>query len=275
MPEALKAGFPTYWTTFGQGPRAAVMIHCSLAHSGSWGGMARHLSGALTMTAFDLPGHGRSGAWDGRGEIQGVCTGIAAGFCDGPSDIIGHSFGATVALRLAVERPDLVRSLVLIEPVFFAVAFRDHPGLRAEHASLMAPFEAALARGDHMAAAEAFVGVWGGGTPWGALPPETLETLAKQMPVVAAGQPALNEDLAGMLVPGVLESLACPVLIIEGSASPAIMPAVCGGLAARLTRADRAVIAGAGHMAPITHSAQVSSEVLRFLRAHREGTSAD
>ena len=80
MPRDLRAGFPTYWTTFGQGPRAALMIHCSLSHSGSWGGMARELSGALTMTAFDMPGHGRSAAWDERGEIQAVTTAMAASF---------------------------------------------------------------------------------------------------------------------------------------------------------------------------------------------------
>ncbi len=75
------------------------MIHCSLASCEAWGGLARVLSGALTMTAFDMPGHGRSDEWDARGEIQGVTAEIAAGFLDGPADVIGHSFGATVALR--------------------------------------------------------------------------------------------------------------------------------------------------------------------------------
>ena len=57
MPRAARAGFDTWWTSYGQGPRRALMIHCSLASSSSWGGLARHLSGALTMTAFDMPGH--------------------------------------------------------------------------------------------------------------------------------------------------------------------------------------------------------------------------
>jgi lipase len=47
-----------------------------------------------------------------------------------PVDVIGHSFGGTVALRLAVERPDLVRSLVLIEPVFVAALLADRPDLK-------------------------------------------------------------------------------------------------------------------------------------------------
>ena len=138
MPDGLKAGSPTYWTRFGQGPKPALAIHCSLAHSGSWGALARHLSGALTLTAFDMPGHGRSGEWDGHGEIQKRTAEIAADLLDGPAHVIGHSFGATVALRLAVLRPELVRSLVLIEPVFFAVALADHPEMREGFAAQMA-----------------------------------------------------------------------------------------------------------------------------------------
>ena len=176
MPKALKAGFPTYWTHFGQGPRDALMIHCSLAHSGSWGGLARHLSGALTMTAFDLPGHGRSADWDDRAEIQGLCVDIASEFLQKPADIIGHSFGATVALRLVVARPDLVRSLTLIEPVFFAVAFHDHPSGRAAFEARMADFNAAMQAGDFLSAARAFLSVWGDRADWEQLPATVQNT---------------------------------------------------------------------------------------------------
>lgn len=266
MPKADKAGFPTYWTTFGMGPRAALAIHCSLAHSGSWGPLARHVSGLLTVTAFDLPGHGRSGAWDGRGEIQGVSAAIAADFPDGPVDVIGHSFGATVALRLAVERPELVRSLVLIEPVFFAVAAQDDPVALQAYLDRMAGYAAALEAGDAWATAREFTTVWGDGTPWDKMPDAQRKALADGVHIVEAATPALMDDVGGMLDPGRLERLTQSVLLIEGSRSPAIISVINAGLAARLTGATRAVILGARHMAPITHAAQVGAEVLRFLR---------
>lgn len=266
MPKGLKAGFETNWTSFGQGARKALMIHCSLAHSGSWGPMARHLSGGLTMTAFDMPGHGRSAAWDGRGEIQAETVRIAADFLTRPCDIIGHSFGATVALRLAMERPQLVRSLVLLEPVFFAAGLAARPELRPGFDAMMAPFVDAMREGDRVAAARAFIGVWGGGAEWSTIADTAREKLAEQMPVIEAGHPALYEDAGGLLADGRLEAVTVPVLLMEGSESPGIVAAINEGLAARLPDARRAVVAGASHMLPVTHAQQVSVEVLRFLR---------
>ncbi|MEM7597051.1 MAG: alpha/beta hydrolase [Pseudomonadota bacterium] len=268
MPKAEKAGFPTYWTRFGHGPRDALMIHCSLAHSAVWGRMARGLSGLLTMTAFDMPGHGRSARWDGRDEVQKATAEIAADFLDHPADIIGHSFGATVALRLAVMRPDLVRTLTLIEPVFFAVALRDHPEIALDFDAAQGDFVMAMERGDTLTAARDFTRLWGDGTPWEDIPPETQQLLADQMYLIAASKEALHDDVGGMLKPGVLEALELPVLLAEGSASPAIIHTIGDGLSARLPNVTRAVIMGAAHMAPITHADQVASEVLRFLKAH-------
>jgi len=266
MPRRAKAGFPTYWSEFGQGARRALAIHCSLASSGSWGALARYISGALTMTAFDLPGHGRSGDWDDRGEIQEVTAEIAAAFLAGPTDVIGHSFGATVALRLAVERPALVRSLILIEPVFFAVAFADNPQIRAHYEASMKDYAQAVKANDREAAVRAFTAVWGDGQPWEVVPKEQQVALAERIEVVEAADAALLDDAGGMLKPGILESVDIPTLLIEGSKSPGIIAEINEGLAARLPRAERAVIVGAAHMAPVTHPAQVGAEVLRFLQ---------
>lgn len=268
MPRSDKGGFPTYWTTLGQGPRRALLIHCSLAEVGIWRGMAQTLSGALTMTAFDLPGHGRSADWDGRGDMGAVCTAIAADFAgeNGPVDVIGHSFGGVIALRLAAERPDLVRSFTAIEPVFFAAGLRGRPEACAEHLAEYHAFETAMEAGDLHEAARGFIGAWGGGRPWDSFSAEAQDRIAQQMPLVAAAGPTLYDDSGGLLERGVLEGVDSPALLLEGSEAPTIIPAINETLAARLPRARRGVIGGAGHMSVATHPDQVSAEILRFLR---------
>ena len=277
MPRDLRAGVETHWTTFGHGPRRALAIHCSLAHGGSWARLGARLADKMTLIAFDLPGHGQSARWQAAlGEVQGVSTAIAREFASdlaaddtgdrpaGPVDLLGHSFGATVALRLAVERPDLVRSLVLIEPVLFAVAFAADPGARARYEAAMSAYARAMAADDTVTAARAFTAVWGDGRDWDMLPAAARAALVRDIPMIEAAGPALMDDVAGVLAPGGLEQVECPVLLLGGSASPGIIEAISEGLATRLPRAERAMIGGAGHMAPITHPRQVALELQRF-----------
>ncbi|EAP75264.1 hydrolase, alpha/beta fold family protein [Roseovarius nubinhibens ISM] len=262
----MMAGVETHWTEFGRGPRGALLIHCSLAHGGSWAGVARRLSERLAMRAFDLPGHGRSADWGGETELQGLSAEIAASLAaemggGAPVDVIGHSFGATVGLRLALERPELVRSLTLIEPVFFALALADQPGLDTAFEGDTRAITAGLASGDHAAAARAFTALWGDGTEWDTIPEPQQRRLADQMHLIAGSGPALYEDAGGMLRPGRIEAIACPVLLMEGGASPAIIPAILDGIAARLPQAERVVVEGAGHMLPITHPEPVAEAI--------------
>ncbi len=258
-----------FWQVMGQGPRRALAIHCSLSHSGALAAVSHALDDLLTITAFDLPGHGQSAAWDGPGEIQAESTAIAADLLDGPADIIGHSFGATVALRLAVEHPHLVRSLILYEPVFFAVALADRPELRAAHEAEMADYSAGIARGDMAAAARAFLSVWGGGEAWETLPETLRARMAAQLPLIEAAAPALYGDAGGMLASGALTRVTAPALLMEGARSPATIGAINDGLAARLPDTARVRIKGAGHMGPVTHAGPVAAEIRAFLTPAR------
>lgn len=272
MPQAICGGFPTEWRDMGQGPRRAVLLHCSLAHSGAWTGVADRLGRTLSMRAFDLPGHGRSGAWPPgtRGDLHDTATAQARAIAQdfgqgGPVDLIGHSFGATVALRVAVESPELVRSLSLFEPVYFAVARADRPEVYAEDRVQHEEFTAAFAAGDMEGAARAFMAIWGDGRPWEALPESQRRALAGQIHLIDYGYPTIYEDRPGLVASGALSRLRLPVLLLEGSASPGSIAAINDGLAARIEGAERAVVAGAGHMGPITHPEQVAREIAGFL----------
>ena len=59
----------------------------------------------------DLPGHGGSSPLPAP-TLAGFAD-VLADIVDGPLDVLGHSMGGVVALRLAERHPSLVRSLVL------------------------------------------------------------------------------------------------------------------------------------------------------------------
>lgn len=262
MPRKEIAGVETHWSRMGNGVRPALMLHCALASSRAWGPLAQGLDAMLDMTAPDFPGHGRSGPWDGARDYQDLCVEIAGSLRpEGPCDLIGHSFGATVALRLAHAAPQRVRSLTLIEPVFFAAGFADRPDLRAAHETISAPFVQAFARGDMRAAARGFSAVWGDGRPWDSLPEEMRAKMTDRVHMIPATDEALNTDRQGMLLPGGLDHLRSPVLLVEGSDSPEMITMINDALARRLPDARRVMVSGAGHMVPITHAPQVAREI--------------
>ncbi|SLN51790.1 Dihydrolipoyllysine-residue acetyltransferase component of acetoin cleaving system [Roseivivax jejudonensis] len=261
MPEDVRAGHPVRWRVFGSGAAPALLLHCALAQSRAWAGLADALGDFWTATAPDMPGHGRSAPWDGKRDLHDLVTDIAASFLDRPAHLVGHSFGATVALRLAQTRPEAVRSLTLIEPVLFAAARDVAPDRFAANRAAYGPLDAAASRGDWQEAARLFTARWGEGD-WDDLPEAARERLAGQMPLTLSVGDVLNDDAKGLLAPGVPEAIAVPVRLIRGAESDPIMAAVHEGLAARLPGARASVIPGAGHMVPITH-AEAVAEVLR------------
>ena len=256
-------GFPTFWQESGEGGALMLMLHCSLAHQGVWKGVQEGLGQGLRFRSFDLPGHGRSGDWDGQGDFHDVSTGIAHDLLDEPAHLVGHSFGATVALRLAVEMPHLVRSLTLIEPVYFA-ALREtsaFPHLMEEVENLAT----LLASGARDTAAERFSEIWGSGQPWKAQSPEQRRYATERIHLISEGTPGLYEDRAGVLAPGRLEALRLPVLLLDGAASPPAISAIQNVLQTRLPHAQRKTIPEARHMLPITHPGETAREIRRFL----------
>lgn len=256
MPRDLRHGAEVFWQSFGQGDRPAIAIHCTLGSSNLWAKALGPLAGEITAAAFDQPGHGQSAPWRGDaaepGAFQTQVTRIAASFIERPVDLIGHSFGASVALRIAVGAPEAVRSLTLIEPVLFAALPETDPdwiALRAKQDH----FEDLMAAGDYEPAARGFMRDWGTGQPWESYSEAQRERFIASMPMVENISRANFEDPAKIAREGGIEQIDAPAMIIHGDRSPATMPKVAEAIAARLPDVGVACVEGAGHMLPATH----------------------
>lgn len=270
MPEDMRAiTLPPFRVWDRGGSRPVLALHCSLAHSGAWSALSERLSG-VTITATDQPSHGRAAAWDGKADLHGMTTRASIAMAEeigggGQIDLLGHSFGATVALRIALERPDLVRSLTLVEPVIFAAAGAAADPAYAPFRATHLEFAALVQAAEYGAAAEMFHGIWGTGECLADLPEKSRRYMVERIHLIEAQNPVLLEDGAGLLCEKGLEAVAVPVLLIEGAISPPIIAAVHAELARRLPRATRLSVAGAGHMVPITHADAVALAVQAHL----------
>jgi len=99
-----------------------LMIHGASANAREFDWtLAPRLSSYMRVLMADRPGHGYSQRFDDA-ETLGAQARQMAGVLDqmAPGEkavVVGHSFGGAVALRLALDRPDLVSGLVLLAPV--------------------------------------------------------------------------------------------------------------------------------------------------------------
>jgi lipase len=95
-----------------------VAIHGLTASYMSYIGVAERLAGRRPLFALDLRGRGDSEKPDGPYGMAQHARDVAAtmktmGF--GPSVIVGHSMGAFVATALAVQDPELVNGIIMID----------------------------------------------------------------------------------------------------------------------------------------------------------------
>jgi pimeloyl-ACP methyl ester carboxylesterase len=100
-----------------------------------WGPLAPTLASDFRVIAFDRPGMGHSTRPKSDGERLAVQAKLAACVLEASGEgvalIVGHSLGAAVSLRLALDFPHLVSGLVLVAP-----ASHPYPGENAWWARL-------------------------------------------------------------------------------------------------------------------------------------------
>ncbi len=104
----------------GPGDARLLFVHGWQADHTVWKNVIAELGPGTASVALDLRGSGESGGAGGPYSLERFAADLrelveALGI--GPLVVVGHSMGATVALRLAVDAPELVSGLILIAPV--------------------------------------------------------------------------------------------------------------------------------------------------------------
>ncbi|MGE2722405.1 alpha/beta fold hydrolase [Mycolicibacterium celeriflavum] len=102
---------------FGDAPPRVVFLHGGGQNAHTWDTVVVGLG--VPALAIDLPGHGRS-AWREDGDYGPKSNAVAVesvvrSLAPTADLVVGMSLGGLTALRLAVEAPDLVRRLVLVD----------------------------------------------------------------------------------------------------------------------------------------------------------------
>ena len=225
-------------TRLGDGP-PVVFVHGSVVGAEESWARQLPLSERWTLILANRPGFGASPPLE-RSDFEAEAPLFAELLGDG-AHLVGHSYGAVIALLAAAERPETVRSLAVSEPGSLRLAAGD-PRV-----------DAMIADGDTLYGDpdsipdEVFLRLFRSGVGSARDPSERLrgelergvELLKRERPPWEAEIPVDTLAAAGF-----------PKLVISGDHSP-VFDAVCDSLAERIG-AERAVIGGRAHSIPRT-----------------------
>jgi pimeloyl-ACP methyl ester carboxylesterase len=246
-----------------------LLLHGSAGSHLLWRRLSRALEARYRVIAPDLWGYGQSSPC--RDMLHfGLAEEMAPLWHllpeDRPLHIVGYSYGAVVALGLALAKNRPLSSLALIEPVAFRL-LKDggHSDLFDQVSSWRRRFDAHARRGDIAAAMRSFVRYWSGGAvAWESLAEEARDQLLAAVPRILLDQRVAFETSFSREA---LTSLAVPTLLICGGRSPSPTRELAFELARRIRGAELAVIEAAGHDLPTSHGEGLKDKLLPHLGA--------
>jgi pimeloyl-ACP methyl ester carboxylesterase len=228
-----------------------VLVHGLAGAASNWLALAPLMLSGRRVLVPDLPGHGGSSPLRAAASLNAFADPVALliereGLA--PAAVVGHSLGGAIVLRLAIRRPELVRSLVLAGAAGISSGTR-----RARYALAVtgivkpgrriAPYRRLVARSP--ALKQLVFGRWGAADP-PALAEEVAEAFlsgsARHTDTVSAAKALVRDDPRPDL-----ERVRCPTLVLWGARDNQLPVGDAFDYARRLG-ADLRVIADCGHL---------------------------
>ena len=252
------------------GGEVLLFIHGSFDDHHTWLPLTRALAGTgHTMVVYDRRGHSASTDVAGQGTIRQDADDagrLIERLGLGRVHVIGHSYGAGLAVLLAARRPQLVSSLYLHEPPAFAL-LTGSPELDklAGQARAVAQKSAALLAAGRVEEGTAYFTeemAFGAGS-W----TELFDDQARAV-MVANSDTWLDQsrDPERLAVDvAALNAFDGPVTLSVGSRTLPTFAAVTAEMLRLVPGASGATIEGAGHGAPTSHPDELASAIRHHL----------
>lgn len=254
---------PVAWREIGAGSPVLLLHGIGMTRTG-WDSVAATLADRHRCIAWDMPGYGASPPSAEPLTLR-TAAAAAAGLVeaiDGPVHVVGLSMGGMVALELALLRPDLVRSLGLLDtsPAFGL----DGTDPDAWRAARLAPLDTG-ARVEEFAEP-----VLRGVMAPDADPAAVAAAVASMCRVSIAGLRAAVSALPDHDVRDRLAAITAPTLVVVGELDEETPPSYAEALAAGIPGARLEVISGAGHLTPFEAPVEVARLIGDHLRTVEE-----
>lgn len=257
-----------FYELAGNDGEVVALVHGSWASHRDWDLVAPELSKTHNVLTYDRRGHSQSERPAGQGSVSEDVidlAGLIEALDIAPVWVVGNSFGASIALRLATERPDFLRGVVAHEPPLFSL-LSEVPDLQPILEELQRQFGVVaghIGAGEHARAAEHFMDnvVFGPGA-WAQMPPEMRDEMAENAPTFLD---EINDPEMTAINVEALREQSLPVLLTTGGESPPLFGPVVDALAVAIPEAELYCFEQAGHIPHVTHPEPYINATQRFI----------
>jgi 3-oxoadipate enol-lactonase len=269
MPMIRANGTALYYEDTGGAGAPIVFSHGLLWNTTLFVPQIAVLKDRYRCIAYDHRGQGRSADDASHAIAMETVTDDAAALIEalglGPVHFCGLSMGGIVAMRLAISRPDLIRSLTLLDttadPEPYKLKYQvmnviaRYFGLAIVSKAILPALHGKTVLKDPARADERL---------------EWLQQLASNRRSIWR---AVNGVLARKSIYGELNKIAVPTLVAVGDEDVGTPPAMAERIAGAIAGAKLIVIPGAGHGSTLEQPAIVSAAIGAFLDAQGQAPS--
>ncbi len=250
MPSEIRTTDGLAFVRVGQG-EPLLLVHGGWEDHRAWEGLLPLLSTGFEVIAVDRRGHGNSPVRSSNGSVRGDADDLARTLERSdlyPAHVAAHASASSAAMSLAVERPDLVRSVLLHEPPFLSSLVADHDGRAAAEAvrGTLGQGQELVRSGRRDGAARQYLALFGSGREtWDGLEPPVRSRWEAN---AASWARELDDPHVLAPDPAGFRDLAVPVLLTLGELSPALAHRIARALEGHLTNCVVRELPASGHL---------------------------
>lgn len=262
MPWSRSNRLSIYYEVAGEGP-PLVLLHANPFDHTMWLYQVAHFARRYTVVAIDLRGYGRSDKPE-QGftflDMANDVLGVVRDLHFARVALIGVSIGATLALQLGLDHPELVRAMVLVggesgNPPVFAKLAEDYAARpigeqRVEHIRM-------------------FMGDDFSGSPTGRYLLDSFLATTPQLSGKSIAQ--IFRARSAVNLQDRLATVAVPTLVINGATDVSLESGLY--TASHIPKAVHRIVPNAGHICCLENPAAFDRLVLDFLDAQGYGAA--
>lgn len=263
MPDLILQGRRVVYLDQGTGV-PLILLHAGGSSGKQWVKMTSFLGDGYRVITPDLWGFGLTDSWAGEDRLthdhQAILVarvideaGLRA------AHIVGHSYGGATAVRLALQRKHLVKTLILIEPILTPLLkLAGKEEVFREYFEMAQAFLSNATTGKSEEAWRGFIDYRNGPGTWAALTAAARERfIAATDSTVAAFYSNLNNPTSL----DDIERMQLPTLIMCGEKTTLPDRRVTEILRDRVAKSRYVIVPGADHMSPLSHPEFIANAV--------------